>query len=56
METGADTVSGQNQGAISLPTREQRMFRTGIWTIALTGSPYKAQPIQHFLDVLLEES
>jgi hypothetical protein len=56
METGADNISGQNQRAISLPTREQRMFRTSLWTTALAGSPYKAQPTQHFLDVLLEES
>jgi hypothetical protein len=56
METGADNVSGLDQGAISLPTREQRMFLTSSWAIAPTGSPYEAQPIQHFFDVRLEES
>jgi hypothetical protein len=56
MGTGADTLSGQNQRTISLPTREQHMFRTSSWAIALTGSPFKAHPIQHPFDVLLEES
>jgi len=32
------------------------MFRTSLWTIALTGSPYQAQPTLHFFDALLEES
>ena len=32
------------------------MFRTSLWTTAPTGSPYKALPTQHFLDVPLEES
>jgi hypothetical protein len=45
METGADKLSGQNQRTISLPTREQHMFRTSLWMIALTGSPFKAPPI-----------
>jgi hypothetical protein len=49
-------VSGQNQKAVSLPTREQRMFFTSLRTIAQTGSPYKAASIQHFFDVLLDES
>jgi hypothetical protein len=56
METGADNISGQNLRTISLPTREQRMFLTSSWAIAPTGSPYEAQPIQHFFDVHLEES
>jgi len=32
------------------------MFFTSLWTIAQTGSPYKAASSQHFFDVLLEES
>jgi len=32
------------------------MFRTSLWTIALTGSPHRAQSTQHFFDVPLEES
>jgi hypothetical protein len=56
METAADKIGEQNQRVISFPTREQRMFRTSSWTTAPTGSPYRAQPTWHFLDVPLEES
>jgi hypothetical protein len=55
METAAGNIGGQDQGMISFPTREQRMFRTSSWAVA-TGSPYTTRPIQHFLEVRLEES
>jgi hypothetical protein len=45
METGADSISNQNQKTISLPTREQLMFDTSLWTIAPTGSPHLARSI-----------
>lgn len=50
METGADGVSNLDQRGMSLPTREQRMFDTSLWTIAPTGFPYPARSIQHFLE------